>query len=340
MTAAVERPRPGIPGPLDGVGASERFVRVSHLGSAMGGRLGIHLAVDRNRVAGEATAARNAMLVADRIRAWARLLTRFEATSDLVALNDDPREVVPVGPTLGAVLDWGAEAARLTGGIVDIAMLDARLAAEASGREAVDDAPSGRPSSEPASRPGWSLVRLAGRLAVARPAGLRFDLDGVAKGWIADRALALLWRYPGAIVDADGDLAIRVAPGDSWDVGIADPTTPGFDLAVLRLRSGDSAPSCFGLATSGVSVHRWVSARGVGHHLIDPRTGSPADTDVVQATVLASTAREAELLAKTAVILGSVGGLDFLDRSGAGGAVILTNRGERLALPRTLRWLA
>jgi thiamine biosynthesis lipoprotein len=265
------------------------------------------------------------------------------------------------------VLDWGAQAARLTGGIVDIAMLDARLAAEAmapSGgamaqaevedapaeamppaeavaQAEVEDAPSGGAMlSEPVARPDWSLIRFAGRPSVARPAGLRFDLDGVAKGWIADRALALLWRHPGAIVDADGDLAIRVAPGDAWEIGVADPTTPGFDLAVLRLRGSDSTPSCFGLATSGVSVHRWVSARGVGHHLIDPRTGSPADTDVVQATVLASSAREAELLAKTAVILGSVGGLDFLDRSGALGAVILTNRDERLALPRTLRWLA
>ena len=109
---------------------------------------------------------------------------------------------------------------------------------------------------------------------------------------------------------------------------------------VLELRGGTGVPTCFGLATSGVSVHRWVTGDHVGHHLIDPRTGRPADTDVVQATVLAASAREAEVLAKTAVILGSAAGLEFLDRFGVAGAIVLTARGERLALPQTLGWLA
>ena len=312
--------------------ALRRLTRVSNVGSAMGGRLGIHLAVNAWREAAVEAAERDAVRTADRIRAWARLLTRFEQASDLVALNDDPREAVPVGPTLAALLAWGIEAGRLTSGIVDIALLDARLAAEA-----------GAASTQ---RPGvidgaaWSVLETADGPVVVRPAGVRFDLDGVGKGWLADRALALLWRHPGVIVDADGDLAIQVAPGDTWQIGIADPTRAGLDLAVVALHGSDVAPTRFGLATSGTSVHRWQTDGRVGHHLIDPRTGFSADTDVVQATVLAATAREAEALAKTAVVLGSVTGLDFLDRSGVSGAVILTTGGERLALPGTLRWLA
>lgn len=319
------------------VESSRRPRRVSLIGAAMGGRLGIHLGLDgrRDEATAAAAADRAASRTADRVRAWARLLTRFDSTSDLMLLNDDPRDVVPVGPTLGRVLAWGLEAGRLTGGIVDVGLLDERLAAE-----------SGSPAAGPArlerraGRPAWSIVDAGGRPVVVRPPGLRFDLDGVAKGWLADRALALLGRYPGALVDADGDLAIRVGPGDRWQIGIADPTRAGMDLAVVELRTSADIPAMFGLATSGVSVHRWQANGRAGHHLIDPRTGLPAETDVVQATVLAATAREAEVLAKTAVILGSVAGLDFLDRSGVAGAVVLTAHGERLALPQTLRWLA
>ena len=67
-----------------------------------------------------------------------------------------------------------------------------------------------------------------------REPGVRFDLDGVAKGWLADRALAIT---PGrsALVDGDGDVAIRVAPGDTWAIGIGDPREPGTLLGALDL---------------------------------------------------------------------------------------------------------
>ena len=76
------------------------------------------------------------------------------------------------------------------------------------------------------------------------------------------------------------------------------------------------------------------------HHLIDPRTGRSAATDVIQATVLAGTARRAEALAKAVVVLGSAAGLDLLDRVGVDGALLLTDRAEFLIHPATMRWLA
>jgi thiamine biosynthesis lipoprotein len=91
-----------------------------------------------------------------------------------------------------------------------------------------------------------------------------------------------------------------------------------------------------GVATSGVTVHRWAAHR---HHLIDPRTRRPAVTDILQATVVARTAREAEVLAKTAVILGRDEGLAFLDRCGAYAGLVVTDRGQCLATTATIPWL-
>ena len=166
-----------------------------------------------------------------------------------------------------------------------------------------------------------------------------FDLDGVAKGWIADRALAMLSGYQAAMVDADGDVAMRLTVGSDWQVAIADPRRSGADLATLALPQSYVGTS-LGICTSGTTVHAWDSETGWAHHLIDPRTGRSAVTDVVQATVIAESALSAESLAKAAVIEGAEDGLELLDRAGALAGFLLLRDGELLALERSLAWLA
>ena len=290
----------------------------------MGGRVAIQL-----RAAPVSDARINpADRVLDRLATWASRLTRFEPSSELSRLNAAEGGSVQVGPTLAAVLDWAREAGGRTDGRVDIAMLDARLAAEAG---VTSD-----PPRAPARR--WSVRRLPRGAIVERPPGLRFDLDGIAKGWLADRALALA---PGrsAMVDADGDIAVRVAPGDSWAIGVADPTDPDDLLAVVRLTTHGS-PRVAGLATSGTSVHRWDRPTGSAHHLIDPATWRSATTDVVQATVLASSARLAECFAKAAVIAGAAQAFELASSPGVIGILVLTDGSELLATDGMLPWLA
>ena len=65
--------------------------------------------------------------ILDRIAAWAKRLTRFEPTSELMRLNAAGAASVRVGPTLTAVLDWARELEGRTDGRIDVAMLDARL---------------------------------------------------------------------------------------------------------------------------------------------------------------------------------------------------------------------
>ncbi|MFI5255239.1 MAG: FAD:protein FMN transferase [Candidatus Limnocylindrales bacterium] len=310
----------------------------------MGGRVAVHIRA-ADAADGRAVASRDAESALARLGAWASCLTRFSAGSDLSRLNADARPAVPVRPTLNAVLDWGRAAEAATDGIVDIALLDARLAAE-------DDLGSPGPGTPELAAPdgasrAWSLDRRSRGAVVRRPPGLRFDLDGVAKGWLADRVLDLLAGHPAALVDADGDIAMSLMAGQRWAIGVddgrpaADPDGPRPPLATLELQGAEGAATTrYGLATSGTSIHRWVQAGRLRHHLIDPRTGAPATTDVIQATVLAGTARAAEAFAKAAVIVGSEDALLLLHRRSVLGALLLTERGELLATPGTLRWLA
>ena len=291
---------------------------------AMGGRVTLRASCRAEEVE---AADRVLRQVAGRVHAWAQRLTRFDQRSELSALNRwaDERPVL-VRPTLGTMLGQAVQAGERTEGLVDISMLDARLDAEA-----------GSPNERlPAS---WSVRRRGRRYVVERQRGARFDLDGVAKGWIADRALAMLSGYAAAMVDADGDVAIRMPPGSGWQVAIADPLRRGSDLAILTVPSTHSGTS-LGICTSGTTVHGWESGIGWAHHLIDPRTGRSAVTDVVQATVIAESALAAESLAKAVVIEGADDGLELLERAGAWAAFVLLRNGQLLALERSMEWLA
>lgn len=303
--------------------AGEQRRSISAERAMLGGRVSVHLRdIPVGRASGDPAAR-----VLDRIAAWAGRLSRFEPSSELMRLNGAPASSIRVGPTLTAVLDWARELEGRTDGRIDVAMLDARLAVEA-------DEPVVAP---PDAARRWSLRRLPRGATVERPAAMRFDLDGVAKGWLADRAVAMA---PGlsALIDVDGDIAARVVDGDSWTIGVADPRDPDGLLAVIRLASQGTC-GALGLATSGTSVHRWGRSTGVAHHIIDPATWRSASTDVVQATVLADNARLAEGFAKFAVIAGATSAFELADRPGIHGVLVLTATGEVRASDGMVRWL-
>ncbi len=275
----------------------------------------------------DAEAERDLRRVADRIDAWAGRLTRFRDDSDLAQLNADPGRLdVALRPTLAAALTHARAMSAATAGVVDVSLLDARLAAETGGHPSFQRVTS------------WSLTGDGRDRRLAREVPVRFDLDGVAKGWIADRALLLLDAYPAALVDADGDIAVRTAGPTDWQIGVPHPQEPGVELARLH-PPADWPGGRFGIATSGTSVHRWQTTRGVTHHLIDPWTGQPAETDVVQATVVAERAGLAEALAKAAVIRGAQAGPEVLAAGGAWAALLLLVNGDLLVLPGSDRWL-
>jgi thiamine biosynthesis lipoprotein len=82
---------------------------------------------------------------------------------------------------------------------------------------------------------------------------------------------------------------------------------------------------CGGLATSGTERRRWRAGGAEQHHLIDPRTGAPAVTDLVRVTAVGSDAVEAEILATSLF-------LDGTDAAVAAGipAVLVTSDGRTL----------
>ena len=221
-----------------------------------------------------------------------RRLTRFDPGSDLCRLNDDPRAVVPAEALVrrfAAAVRWAGIA---SGGLVDATCLPA---VEAAGyREhwtpatATDRWAAGAAGASPGT---WAAVGVEGD-AVRRPPGMRLDSGGLGKGLAADLMAAPLAACATWVVDCAGDLRVGGLAGQERAVDVAAPDG-GPPIHRLRLARG-------AVATSGVTRRAWAG----GHHLIDPRTGRPADTGIVQATAVARTGLAAEVRAKTALLSG------------------------------------
>ena len=248
-------------------------------------------------------------------------LTRFDARSELSRLNADPRPVVPASPLLRGAVRAALWAAARSGGLCDPCLLDA-IRASGYDRTLAGTAPARAVPCGPvrAARPhpaaAWRAVRVDDTAEViARPPGLRLDLGGSAKGWIADLVADALDRDAERwFVDCGGDLRL----GGRHEVGLEHPLT-GQLAAQLPVDGG-------ALATSAVTARAWRRPDGTAaHHLLDPSTGRPARTGVLSATAWARTALEAETLAKTALLSGPARGRRLLAR---GGGVLVDERGR------------
>jgi thiamine biosynthesis lipoprotein len=157
--------------------------------------------------------------------------------------------------------------------------------------------------------------------SVTRPEDLQIDLGGMIKGATVDKASVCL-EGRGAI-DAGGDAALRGRDprGGPWLVDVEDPSDGSRTMATVAL--SDRA-----VATSAANRRRWRVGDSLAHHLVDPRTRAPAETDVLQATVVAPTVELADVLAKVAFLLGSAQARRFLERQPDVGAVLVRRTGD------------
>lgn len=261
-----------------------------------------------------------------------RRLTRFDPDSELCRLNRDPRAEVPASPLLRRLAQAVGEAGELSGGLVDATVIDSLE--RAGYRESMEPGASKSrlkaPNRSAPCRPAgpdlgarWRLVHVDEEAqTIVRPPGLRIDSGGIAKGLLADLVGQTLADQPDYAVDCCGDVRIG-GGGRLRRVRIGDPFGDE-PLGELTIADG-------GVATSGTARRTWIGADGHrAHHLIDPASGRPASTGIVQATALAPSALLAEIYAKAALLSGPDEAPRWLPHGGAlvyeeGGSEIVPN---------------
>ncbi|MFF8094811.1 FAD:protein FMN transferase [Streptomyces sp. NPDC016675] len=167
---------------------------------------------------------------------------------------------------------------------------------------------------------GWFSTSYRGRL----------DPTGIVKGWAVERAARRIAAAgaTGVNVNGGGDVQVLGTPGAGrpWRVGVADPLRPGGLAAVVSAAAAELA-----VATSGTAER--------GAHIVDPRTGRSAVTDLVSVTVVAPRLIWADCWATAAFARGAREGLRWLESLDGVEALLVTAEDEVRCTGGLARWL-
>jgi thiamine biosynthesis lipoprotein len=241
--------------------------------------------------------------------------SRFIDTSEVSALNRAAGNWLDVSPDTQLLVSRAIDGWRLSGGSFDPTVLGSLIRAGYDRSfDAFDEAPVGGRS---ALLLGCADIELGdGRIRL--PAATGFDPGGIGKGLAADLVAdgALATGAAGACINLGGDLRVRgrSPEGAGWTIDIEHPLASD---PIARVGVADGA-----VATSTTLRRAWTVDGEPRHHLIDPATGRPSNSDLTLASVITAYAWTAEVLAKAVLLRGSSHPFDLLGGTGAQALVI------------------
>jgi FAD:protein FMN transferase len=223
--------------------------------------------------------------------------SRFRADSALSVANQRAGRPTPIPRLLVELIDAALDAAAQTGGAVDptVGLAMRGIGYDRDIAHVIMDGPALEVSTPWRSWRDVRLDREAGLLTV--PVGAELDLGATAKAFMADHAArALSSRYDtGVLVELGGDVAVAGHRPDGWCLDVAE--REGGDGQLVLVRHG-------GLATSTTTVRTWRRGGQSVHHIVDPRTGLPADGPWRTASVYAPCALAANTASTAAIVMG------------------------------------
>lgn len=259
----------------------------------------------------------------DRCRYFEEHFSRTREGSDVWNVNVAGGAPVQVAPETADVIQRGLAFAERSGGLFDITI--GAVSSLWDFKEAVrpaDDA-----IAEAVRHVDWRGVQVRDDVVQLDDPQAMLDLGGIAKGYIADD-LARLFREAGcasAVINLGGNaLVVGAKPdGSDWRVGVQDPNAPT-DAGVIAVAECRDAS----VVTSGL-YERVFEEDGVRyHHILDPRTGYPAETDLMSVSVASEASVDGDALATWMFLLGHDAALAFLEEEPGVEALVMDAEGD------------
>jgi len=269
---------------------------------------------------------------------WEQILSRFRLNSELSRLNRAGNQPISVSETLWQVFQSALTAEKVTSGLVTPTVAKAVLGVGYDRDFKLMVGQTLIPiMSEPAMVSPLELVTWdESTRCIYLPEGVQLDFGGIAKGWAAGQVVQRLKHAGSVLMNCGGDISMSgpLLDGSPWEIGVFKPfdRSSGY-IGMMYFNQG-----C-GVASSATDRRRWMQGGRLRHHIIDPRSGLPAATDVISATVVAPTAVEAEAAAKSVLIRGSVDGLNWLESNPDLAALLILETGQILYSQRIREYL-
>ena len=237
---------------------------------------------------------------------YEQLLSKTISGSDVSRINDAKGKTVTVDPETWEILRRAKEISHMTGGAFSITIAPVTALWTFTGTIA-NSVPTDEARLKSLPLVDDQKIELGDGNTVTLPAGMEIDLGGIAKGYIADKVAALIREkaYAG-IVSLGGNVYTigRKPDGSRFSVAITDPLKPSDARSVIYTED------CT-VVTSG-TYERGFNFGGVRyHHILDPKTGWPSQSDLVSASFVMDSSMTADALATACIVMGSESSLEL-----------------------------
>lgn len=259
------------------------------------------------------------------------MMSHYDPASVVSAINDAAGvRWIPVPPELAEVLAQARRVSERTGGAFDVTIGGLRGWRFRPGEERVP------PAAEIAAqraKVNYRKLRSDGRSAFLAERGMRLDLGGIAKLYILEAGRRALEArgVRRALVNGGGDVVAH-SDGAPWRVGVRDPRAPERLLGAVTLQRG-------AVASSGDYERAFVRDGRRYHHILDPRTGYPAE-GARGVTLVAADAQAVNGLGPAILVLGAAAGRKLIAATPGVEGVIVDPGGELWMSPGLQpRWI-
>ncbi|MDR0350873.1 MAG: FAD:protein FMN transferase [Coriobacteriales bacterium] len=250
--------------------------------------------------------------------------SRTREGSDIYRINAAAGLPVDVSSETADVITRAQEFSELSGGLFDITIGSVTRLWDFS--EGVIPAPD--ELAEALAHIDYRNITVEGNTVTLADPQAQLDLGGIAKGYIADDIVALLKE--GGCLSANINLGGNVyamgskPDGSAWNIGIQDPFNSRGNII------GSVPVIDQSVSTSG-PYERGFEANGVlYHHILDPRTGYPVQTDLVSTTIVSTSSTTGDALSTTAFLMGATAALELIDAETSLQGILVDESGQVL----------
>ena len=289
------------------------MMRLQQAGSGLGSDILLTIIVKE-----EATARPIFQALWASIHGFERRFSRFIPNSELSFVNKQAGTKTAISPAFRDLLIVSQHYSQQTSGIYNPLVLPALQQVGYVGSwPAVESIEPGLDYRQRQPTTQTSEIKITDTM-VRLPSDSAFDSGGIGKGYLLDQLADLLdtkhvkhyWLSLGGDIICAG----FNSEDQPWKVAVARADSSGNSVQTIVNNSGER----LAIATSGITKRRGSN----WHHIIDPRSGKPAVTEVLTATVTAASGVAADIYAKYLVILGASVTQELLDQQRIAGALL------------------
>ena len=249
------------------------------------------------------------------LQKYDKLFSATNPDSELYKLNKNGKS--EVDSELSEVIKKSLEYSEISGGSFDITV---RPLKELWGFSETPKVPSKAQIETALQKVDYKAVKVDGNKV--NLGGTRIDLGGIAKGYIADKLAELyIEKDIDGIINLGGNIMLPKPQKKPYKIGITDPKNTNEIIATVSTKSG-------AVVTSGTYERNFTENGKTYHHVLDTKSGYPVKSGIASATVLSSSATDADALSTILICLGGNEGLKLINSLENTEAILVTDSGE------------